>query len=149
MARVPRSTDPSLAEVPAEEILAELRRRQSALRVLLARRARLAEQLASVEAEILDLGGRDMLDPAAGPSAASDPSPRPARPGDVSTLPLPAAIAGVMELGDVISPREAAGRVVAAGYRTTAANFGAVVIQALSRDKRFRRVARGRYERIA
>ena len=35
-----------------------------------------------------------------------------------------------------------------AGYKTRAQNFGTAVTQALSREKAFRRIGHGKYERV-
>ena len=64
-------------------------------------------------------------------------------------VPLPDAIAGAMDKGAVVSPKEAAALVKANGYKTTSKTFNVSVSQTLAKDKRFKRVGRGQYERVA
>ncbi len=140
---------PELDGISTADIQRELDRRQGTLRSMLQQRAQLTEQLRELEQRIIAMGGADYLGtthrrtPLAAPPPASS-----ARTRDVSSLTLPEALAKVVGIGDVVAPREAAERVRAAGYRTTASNFAAVVTNTLAKEKRFRRVGRGRYERL-
>ena len=63
-------------------------------------------------------------------------------------MPLGRALIEVVRVGEVVSPAELAERVRAAGYRTSAKNFSPVVSQALAKERHFRKVTRGRYERV-
>jgi len=59
------------------------------------------------------------------------------------------AIAAAVEVRAQITPAEAAELVRSNGYVTNASKFTMTVANALAKDKRFRRLARGVYERIA
>jgi hypothetical protein len=49
----------------------------------------------------------------------------------------------------VVSPIEASKLVKANGYKTTSRTFNISVSQALAKDKRFKRVGRGQYEKVS
>ena len=59
------------------------------------------------------------------------------------------ALAGAMEVRAVVSPAEAAELVRSNGYKTNARNFAMMVSNTLAKDKRFKRISRGQYERVA
>ena len=61
---------------------------------------------------------------------------------------LPEALVQACEVGAVVSPSEAAQLVQANGFKTTSKNFNMMVSNALAKDKRFKRIGRGQYERI-
>jgi hypothetical protein len=139
----------ALRATPTEAIRQELERRQQNLRVLQSRRDRLASELERLDEEIRSLSTPP--DQQAGVDGAPQGRPvastRRARArNDVS---LSEAIARAVEVRATISPSEAAELVLANGYRSTAANFKMVVANTLARDKRFRRISRGQYERVA
>ena len=141
-----------LEQHSTEEIIAELQRRQGRIHEAHARRTRLLQQLAEVEMEILRLGGSipgRSTQPVGAPAPASNGGGSTA-PGsvDLSGLTLPRAIAQVVRIGEVFSPKEATERLREAGYRTRAQHFNTAVTQALGRDNHFRRVGHGRYERV-
>ena len=62
---------------------------------------------------------------------------------------LPDSIASAMDKGAVVSPAEAGQLVKANGYKTKSKTFGVSVSQALTKDKRFKRVGRGQYKKVA
>jgi hypothetical protein len=132
----------TLKSITTAELQAELVRRRRSAQGLSEKRERLAVELAAVEAELALLTGRRRA--RTEPAAAA---PRPAR--SVNNLTLADALAACIRTGEVLSPQEAAERVRAAGYVSGARSFGPMVSTALARDKRFRRLGRGRYERTA
>lgn len=156
----PAHDDSPLASVSTELLRDELDRRERELRRLLAQRGKLGDRLRDLDRRVAELDDGVFLGGPSGrlrfglPATPTANGPAgPARPAGTDELPLdglplPKAIARIMSIGDTISPREAAERVRNRGYRTTAKNFNTIVTTALSKDKRFRRVGRGRYERI-
>jgi hypothetical protein len=62
---------------------------------------------------------------------------------------LPEAIMKAVGVGKTITPAIAAKAVRKVGYKSTSKNFGMVVANALGKDKRFKRLERGKYERVA
>lgn len=127
-----------------EDLRAELARRQRQVEYLKLQHGALLRQVSEVEAQIARLSpsGRS---PAAGPRA-----PRTRRaPATDNPISLADAIAGVVAVGEDVTPAQAAERVLSAGYRSNAQRFGVLVATALSKDKRFERLGRGRYRRTA
>jgi hypothetical protein len=148
--------DPSEGLIPLEsltieELQRELDRRQGELKRMLSRRNRLAQQLAELEARIKALGGdagsTARGDPRRVPGAAGEP--RPKRTRSKNEISLSDAIAMAVEVRATVTPTEVAQLVQANGYRSTSQNFAMMVANALAKDKRFRRITRGQYERIA
>jgi hypothetical protein len=150
----------ALKSASTAELRRELERRQKAAGRIAARRDKLARKLAQLDAELADLGGS----PSArrGRKPGRKPGRRPGRkpgrrPGATAgsrkrprnALTLPDAIAAAMDKGAVISPAEAAGLVKTNGYKTTSKTFNISVSQALTKDKRFKRVGRGQYEKVS
>jgi hypothetical protein len=154
----------ALKSASTAELRRELERRQKAAGRIAARRDQLARKLAQLDAELADLGGS----PSArrGRKPGRKPGRRPGRkpgrkpgrrPGasagsrkrPKNVLTLPDAIAAAMDKGAVISPAEAAGLVKSNGYKTTSKTFNISVSQALTKDKRFKRVGRGQYEKVS
>ena len=88
-----------------------------------------------------------MLDGKRGAPKASTPRATGKRPKNESNL--GDAIANAAEMGAVLTPAEATELVLANGYKTTSKTFGVQVSHTLTKDKRFRRVGRGQYERVA
>jgi hypothetical protein len=113
-----------------------LRTRQRELDALFRRRKRLERKLGAIDEDLARLGGDGRgrrRGGAAGSRARNDVS-------------LPEAIAKVlgkaraaMSVGDIVDG------VSRGGYRSTSANFRAVVNQALVKDKRFMAQSRGMY----
>jgi hypothetical protein len=120
-----------LTELSTTELRAELTRRSRAVGALQRKRARLAEQLAVLDAELAGMGG-----------AITDSTGRRRRARNDTNL--ADKLAEVLK-GKTMSVTEAAGAVQQAGYVTTAANFRVIVNQTLIRDKRFKKVSRGQY----
>lgn len=120
----------ALASLSVADLQLELRRRQRVAGKLMRRRDRLMRDLQAVNEEIAAMG-------AAGEGVT--PSGR-AR----NSMTLPDALAEVLS-GVTMSVTEAADAVRASGYHSTAANFRTMVNQALLRDKRFKKVSRGKY----
>ena len=131
----------TLKTISTAELQAELARRQRSAHGLSDRRARIARELQAVETELALLSGRK---PVAVAAAAASRGPR-AR----NSVTLSEALASAVKLGEVISPLEAAALVRAAGFESGARTFGMMVATALAKDKRFRRLSRGRYERVS
>ena len=136
----------ALGSVSTAELRRELVRREKGARRLAARRAVVARKLAALDSELLALGR------SAGPLRRAPGRPRKlGRPAGRrrarNAVSLPDAIARVVKVGGKVSPADVAGRVRKSGYRSTAAHFGMMVSNALSKDARFRRVSRGLYER--
>lgn len=125
-----KATGSSLAGMSVSELQTELRRRQRGAAKLERRREKLMAELAEVNAQIGQLGGI-----ASGVTASGR-----AR----NAMTLPDALAQVLS-GVEMSVTEASEAVRASGYQSTAANFRTMVNQALLKDKRFIKVARGRY----
>lgn len=131
----------TLKAVSTADLQAELARREKSARSLATRRERIAAELRSIEAELLMLTD--------GPRARSA-SAAPARaPRAANTMKLADALASVVAVGAVISPAEAAERVREAGYESGARTFGMMVATTLAKDKRFKRLSRGQYERVS
>jgi hypothetical protein len=135
-----------LASLSVDSLRRELDRRQKGLEALIAKRAKVAAELAALEAQIRELQGDEK--PARRAPSPSAPAklilPRPK-----NSLSLTDALALAVEAGAIVSPTEAAKLVRANGFVTTSKSFVAAVSNALSRDGRFRRVGRGQYERVA
>jgi hypothetical protein len=136
-----------LESLTTEQLTRELKRRQSLLGQLTARRGRLLRQLKDLDDRIAQLGGsvqevRGVTAP--GRAAGGGPKRSRAR----NPVSLPDAIAMAVEVRATITPTEAAQLVLRNGYRSTSKNFGMMVANALAKDPRFRRVSRGVYERV-
>lgn len=121
--------------VSTETLKRELKRRQAEFGRLVSRRDRVAAQLAELEAELMELGG------AGGYGATARGGVR-RRPRNETNL--ADALVKVLT-GSTMGVTEVAEAVQAAGYRTSAANFRTIVNQTLLRDKRIKKVSRGRY----
>ena len=138
----------SLDAISLEDLRRELERRQKGLEALLARRAKVAQELATLDAQIRGMQAADR--PVARPRAGLAAQPaKLALPRQKNSISLPDAVALEAEVGEVVTPPETARKVLASGYQTTSKTFTAMVTNALSNDKRFKRVGRGRYERVS
>ena len=132
----------TLKGISTAELQAELSRRHKSARSLAARRERIQNELRAIENELALLGGgRRALPPPAAPASRG--------PRAHNTMSLADALAAAVALGAVVSPAEAAERVRQVGYESSARTFGMMVATALAKDKRFKRLSRGQYERIA
>jgi hypothetical protein len=134
-----------LAGISTDLLRRELERRQRGLETLLARRDAIRAEIDALDARIRELEDEDRPPrraPAGAPRSARLALPRPK-----NSISLPDAIALEVEPGQTVTPADAAKRVLASGYQTTAKTFTMVVANALSKDKRFKRIGRGTYER--
>lgn len=135
-----------LAKVPMDELLAEVDRRHARARTLIAERERILAKLAALEAEMgIVASAIRSAATEARPTIGGQPRRQRARNG----ISLADALAQAIEVRATVSPAEAAQLVLSNGYQSTAKHFGMVVANALAKDKRFERRARGLYERIA
>ncbi len=126
----------------------ELAKREKSLATLVSRRARVAKQLSSLDADIAALGGGRGPGRVAS-TRGSKPGPRKGtRTRAKNKLTLPDALVAAVRKGATVSPAEAGRAVKAKGYKTTSKTFGVQVATALTKDKRFKRVGRGQYERV-
>ena len=123
---------PKIKQLSFEELQAELKRREKAVRQLERKRTRLVEQLAEVDKEIAAAGGGRTRQHAGGRR----------RPRNEKNL--ADAMADTLK-GKTLSVTELAEAVQQEGYRTTSPNFRTIVNQALLKDDRFKRVSRGKY----
>ncbi|HZL98690.1 MAG TPA: hypothetical protein VFD43_00430 [Planctomycetota bacterium] len=127
------------------ELLDEIDRRHARAKVLIAERRRILARMAALEAEMGIVAPADRsAAPAFRPALEGSPRRQRAR----NSTSLADALAQAVEPRATISPAEAAQLVLSNGYRSTAKTFGMVVANALAKDQRFRRVGRGRYERV-
>ncbi|MGQ0552621.1 MAG: hypothetical protein ACT4PU_05325 [Planctomycetota bacterium] len=139
----------SLASLSMDELRNELQRRSRELDRLTARRDRLLTELAEIDHEIGNLGGSGGGQPGrSGGSGAPRRSGGPRAPRASNEVSLPDAIALAVEVHATITPSEAAEMVLKNGYRSNAKNFKMMVANALAKDERFKRLARGQYERV-
>jgi len=154
----------SISQLTTDEIVAELDRRERRTRQLHARQDALRSELAELEQQLASIGDSlPELEAAAralpagrasraGSEPAEPAEPRTRRrsgPRAKNALSLADAIAAAVEVRAQITPAEAAELVRSNGYVTNASKFTMTVANALAKDKRFRRLARGVYERIA
>jgi len=139
----------ALKSLSTSELRRELERREKNASKLQAKRDKLLQELNALDAELASLGGARGR--SRGRSSTGRAGPRASATGRRrarNEMSLPDAIAHAMEVRAVVSPQEAAELVKKNGFKTTSKNFNMMVSNALSKDKRFRRVARGQYERI-
>ena len=134
-----------LAQFSMDELLAEVDARRAQAARLERERDRILDQMAGIEAELGAMG--ITIGDGGQPAAQSAPATA-RRPRARNSVTLADAIAMAVEPRATVSPADAAQLVVSNGYQSTAKNFGMVVANALNKDKRFRRVGRGRYERL-
>lgn len=123
----------SLDGLSVNELHRELRRRERTagrnVSKLQTKRARLAAQLADIDAQIGKLGGR------VGGGARRRPR---------NELNLAEALAKTLK-NSTMSVTEVAEAVQRGGYQTTSPNFRTIVNQTLLKDSRFKKISRGQY----
>jgi len=119
-----------LSTLSTTELQSEIKRRSRKLGALQRKRDKLEAQLREVQQEIDGLGGEVTAD-------GRRRCPR-------NDQNLADALADLLK-SKTLSVTEAAIEVQKAGYRTTSPNFRTIVNQTLLKDKRFRRVSRGKY----
>jgi uncharacterized protein YaaQ len=134
----------NLKSLDTTALKAELQRRERNAKTLVKKRNKLARQLANVESELAALGATGGA-ARSGRGTTLAGTPRKRAKNDVS---LADALAQSMEVRAVVTPAEAASLVKDNGYKSTSQHFGMMVSNALTKDKRFKRIARGQYERI-
>lgn len=118
----------NLSKMSTHEIAAELRRREGSLSRLERQRDRLANKLIEIDEQLARLGG-----------TAKGGRRRPRNDSNLVEALHKALTDTVMSVSEV------AVAVQQQGYRTTSPNFRTIVNQALIKDKRFKRVGRGKY----
>jgi hypothetical protein len=147
----------TLASESTAALRRELARRERDAAKITARRAKLAKQLAALDAGAPRRGrplgskskprgrkpGRK-----AGPRTGRKPGRPAGRKLPKNTRSLGDALAATVRPGTIVSPAEAAKRVRTQGYKTTAKNFGKVVTLRLRVHKLFKHRGRGQYERV-
>ena len=140
----------ALKSVSTAELRRELARREKGANRLAKRRDALARKLESLEAELADLGsaGGKRRGRPPGRAATGRKGGRGGRKRARNSVPLPEVIAKVVKVGSTVAPAEVSAKVRKAGYKSTAAHFGMMVSNALSKDERFKRVSRGQYQRV-
>jgi len=127
----------NLKSIPTVDLNRELERREMSAEALLRKREKLINELEKIESEIEASG-----------VASGGNALRPKRRRAKNDMSLGDALAQSMEVRAVVSPAEASQLVKANGYKTTSKNFNMMVSNTLAKDKRFKRVSRGQYERI-
>jgi hypothetical protein len=130
----------SLRSFSTSELRHEIERREKGATRLSRKREKLARQLAALEAEMAGLGV------VPGPRRGRPPGRPAGRARNESSL--LDVIVKVVKAGSTVSPADVASRVRKAGYKSTSAHFGMMVSNALSKDKRFKRVSRGQYQKL-
>jgi hypothetical protein len=164
----------ALKTLSTAELRREIERRERGAVKVAARRDKLAKALAALDAELADLGvdgapkrrgrppgsknkrrGRKpgrKAGPRTGRKPGRPAGRKPGRPAGrklpKNTVSLKAALAAAIKPGTIVSPAEAAKRVRAQGYKTTATKFGKVVRLRLRVHKLFKHRGRGQYERV-
>ena len=132
---------------------AEIARREKGAKKLNIQRDRLLKQLEKIDDKLALLqrgsGRRPGRVTRRGSSRRTTRGKTGTRRRGRNKVPLTDAIASAMDKGAVVSPKEAAALVKANGYKTTSKTFNIQVSQALTKDKRFKRVGRGQYKRVA
>jgi len=106
------------------------RQTQSQIHRLQKKRNAIREQLADLEAQIIELGGK-----LSGIGGRKRPK---------NSMNLADALVKVLKTA-TMSVTEVSEAVQHAGYKTTSPNFRTIVNQTLIKDKRFKRVSRGQY----
>jgi len=135
-----------LQEMSIKELKAELKKRRIALPKLRKQRAKILLRLRKIDARIAAVEGTA---PARGPKKKAAkttakkkvaPTPRPK-----NKLSLTDSLISALKQTKSLSVGDATKAVLAAGYKTNSKIFRTIVSQTLSKDKRFKNVARGVY----
>ncbi len=146
----------ALKSVSTAELRRELARREKGASRLQARRDKLAKKLAALEDELTSLGlssggGSRGRKPGRRAGTGRKAGPRKGAGGRKrakNAVSLPETICKVVKVGATVSPAEVATAVRKTGYKSTAAHFGMMVSNSLSKDARFKRLSRGQYQRV-
>ncbi len=130
--------------MPKTKTIVELRRelasKEGKLKTLTDRRSKLAVQLAAADREIAKLGGEG----APGKKGGAKPATK-RRKKAKNKQSLADVLASVLKGKMGIRVAEAAKLALTAGYKSASNQFANIVSQALSADKRFKKVSRGVY----
>lgn len=121
-----------------DEMLAEIKRRNRGLSKLNRKRNALLKKIAAIDAEIQALGGKIGGSTAGASSKRAAKRPR-------NTVPLADAIHSVMSKDKPMTATDIEKAVTKSGYKTVSASFKTIIFQALAKDKRFKKAARGQY----
>jgi len=138
----------AIRNLSVADIRRELARREAGATRLVRQRTKLAKRLATLDAELADLGVDSPrgLRGRRGPRGGARKAARRRR--SRGGLTLVAALEKGVTVGKVVSPMEASAAAKRAGYRTASKTFGIQVATALAKATSFKRVGRGRYERL-
>lgn len=137
-----------LSDVTTDELMRELARREKSKGRLLAKRDTLAKQLADIDARLARLGAEGMAAGKAKAPAGKPPRKKARRRkagAGRSKQSLADMLATVMSKDQVVSIKELAQAVTAAGYKSKSKHFDTIIGQALKKDGRFKKVGRGQY----
>jgi len=130
--------------VPRTKTIAKLRLElattERKLKTLTARRSKLAVELSAIDREIAKLGGEGIP----GKEGGAKPAPK-RRKMARNKQSLADVLASVLKGKSGVKAAEAANLALAAGYKSESKQFANIVTQALSTDKRFRKVSWGVY----
>ena len=135
---------PPLAQFSMAELLAEVDARRARAATLERERERILNQMVAIESE---LGAMNISLDSLTNTSPKRAAPAPPRPRARNSVTLADAIAMAVEPRAVVSPAEVAKLVLSNGFVTHSKSFNVQVTNALSKDKRFRRLERGQYER--
>lgn len=122
------------------ELRTELEAKERKVKALRGQRRKIAGQLKALDGQISALQGAGPRRPQ-GKKAIAIPRPARAKSGKS----LSDVLATVLKGRGEMKVAEAAKLALAAGYKTASRQFGNVVSQTLSADKRFRKISRGVY----
>ena len=136
---------PPLSEFSVAELLAEVDARRARASSLERERLRVRKEMTDIEFELEAMGITvDLVSNSPPKPAVSAQRQSRAR----NSVTLADAIAMAVEPRAVVSPAEVAKLVLSNGFVTNSKSFNVQVTNALSKDRRFRRIGRGQYERI-
>jgi hypothetical protein len=143
-----RMTEPiDLSKLSSADLRREIERRERELHALIAKRDKLAAELAALDAQIRELEGHSEPSRTRGRPAARGRHAKLVLPRPKNSISLTDAIAMAVEPGATVTPTEVANLVLANGYQTAAAKFAMGVANALNKNKGFKRVGREQYQR--
>lgn len=120
-----------------DEMMAEIKRRNRMLAKLNRKRTALLKKLAALDAEIAEHGGK----PGSTARVGTVSSGKRAR----NKMSLPDAMASVMSKDKPMTASDIEAAVVKNGYVSNSSTFKTIIFQALGKDKRFKKAARGQY----
>jgi len=126
-----------ITKLTLDEMLAEIKRRRKTIAKLNRKRDALLKKLAAVDAEIKANGGAAVGGATKAPRAGAK-RPR-------NEMSLVDAMASVMSKEQPMSASDIEKAVLKKGYQSGSSNFKTIIFQALGKDKRFKKAARGQY----